>query len=97
ILYNIDIIYIWIYNPIMTPRKPKGDKTMERLINLRMSNELMQALEETKWTLRKSVAEIIRESVIEYMDKHLPKDAKEKVQKLLDKAPEETKPKRGGK
>ncbi|HEX3035838.1 MAG TPA: ribbon-helix-helix protein, CopG family [Thermodesulfobacteriota bacterium] len=69
---------------------------MEKLLNLRISNELMQALEETKWTLRKSMAEVIREAITEYMEKHLPKDALEKVRKMLEKAPEEIKPKKKG-
>jgi len=41
----------------MSPRKPRGDKPMDKLVNLRMSHELIEALEEAKWTLRKSVAQ----------------------------------------
>jgi len=69
---------------------------MEKLLNLRVSNEFMEALNETKWTLRKSMAEIIREAVVEYMEKRLPWEALEKVQKLLQKATVETKPKKKG-
>jgi len=80
----------------MSPRKPKGDKPMDKLVNLRMSHELIKALEEAKWTLRKSVAEVIRESVIEYMQKNLSGEALKKVKKILEKAPEKT-TKKGGK
>jgi GTPase Era involved in 16S rRNA processing len=51
----------------------------------------MEALEETKWTLRKSVAELIREAILEYMKRNLPEDALSKVEKILEKAPEKIK------
>ena len=76
----------------MAGRKPKGDKPMEKLLNFKVPNELFEALEETKWTLRKSVSEVIRESVVEYMEKHLPKDALAKVNEILKKSK-----KKGGK
>jgi GTPase Era involved in 16S rRNA processing len=51
----------------------------------------MEALEETKWTLRKNVAEVVREAILEYMKRNLPKDALLKVNKLLEDAPEKIK------
>jgi len=78
----------------MTPRKPKGDKPMERMLNMRVSNEFMKALEEAKWTLRKNMTDIIREAVLEYMERHLPKEVLEKVKKMLEGTPEEIKPKK---
>jgi uncharacterized protein (DUF2267 family) len=77
----------------MSPRKPKGDKPMGKLLNLRVSNEFMEALDEAKWTLRKSMAEVIRESVVEYLERHLPKEALEKVRKKLEGGTKEPKPK----
>jgi GTPase Era involved in 16S rRNA processing len=75
----------------VTPAKPRGDRAMERMLNLRVSNQFMEALEETKWTLRKNVAEVVREAILEYMKRNLPKDALLKVNKLLEDAPEKIK------
>lgn len=69
---------------------------MEKLLNLRVSNEFMQALDETKWTLRKSMAEVIRDAAIEYMERHLPKEVLEKVRKMLE-SERGPKPKKGSK
>jgi len=67
----------------MAGRKPKGDKPMEKLLNFKVSDELMEALEETKWTLRKSIAEVLREAVVEYMERNLPDETLIKVKEIL--------------
>lgn len=65
---------------------------MGKLLKLRVSNEFVEALDEAKWTLRKSMAEVIREAVVEYLERHLPKEALEKIRKTLES---ELKPKKG--
>ena len=69
---------------------------MERMLNLRVSNEFMEALEEAKWTLRKNMTDIVREAVVEYLERHLPKESLQKVRKMLETEPE-FKSKKGGK
>ena len=61
---------------------------MDKLLNLRVSNEFMEVLEEAKWNLRKPMTEIVREAVIEYLYKHLSKEHFEKVNKMMEKVPE---------
>jgi len=81
----------------MTPRKPKGGKKMEKMLNLRVSPEFMEALEEAKWGLRMPVAEVVREAVVEYIENHLSKENLAKARQILMKAPEGKSGKRGGK
>ena len=84
------------YNEFMTPPKPKGDKRMERIFNMRVSNDFMTALEEAKWTLRKNVTDIVKEAILEYLEQHLPEEAKKKVKEILKKTGKE-KTQKGGK
>ena len=73
---------------VVTPRKPKGDKPLEKVFNMRVSPEFYEALEETKWTLRKTITDVAREAILEYMERHLPKESLDKIKKILEKAPE---------
>jgi len=66
---------------------------MEKVFNMRVSPEFYEALEETKWTLRKNITDIAREAILEYMELHLPKESLEKIRKILEKAPEGVQPK----
>ena len=68
----------------MSPKK-KGDKNLEKILNIRVSAELAEALEETKWTLRKSMSELVRDAVEQYLDRNLKGDIKEKVDEILHK------------
>jgi len=68
-LFN-DICYYFC----MSPRTPKGDKPMEKLFNLKISDELFKALEEAHWILRKPMAEICRDAITDYLKKKLSKD-----------------------
>lgn len=67
------------------PAKKKGDKNLEKILNIRVSAELAEALEETKWTLRKSMSELVRDAVEEYLDRNLKGDIKVKVNEILHK------------
>ena len=68
----------------MSPKK-KSDKNLEKILNIRVSAELAEALEETKWTLRKSMSELVRDAVEQYLDRNLKGDIKEKVDEILHK------------
>lgn len=67
---------------------------MDKVFNLRMPKEFVEALEEAKWTLRKSMAELVREAIVEYFERHLPEDALKKVKKILEGESREAKPKK---
>jgi predicted DNA-binding protein len=82
---------------VMAPRKSKGDKPMEKVFNMRVSPEFYEALEEAKWTLRKNITDIAREAIIEYMERHLPKESLEKARKILERTPEGIQSKKGRK
>jgi len=47
---------------------------MDKILNLRISDELLKALEESKWVLRKSMGAITREALLEYMKQNLVHD-----------------------
>jgi len=51
---------------------------MEKLFNLKISNELYEALEEAHWQLRKPMAEIVREAITDYLKRKMPKDKMKK-------------------
>ena len=62
---------------------------MERMFNMRVSNDFMTALEEAKWTLRKNITDIAREAILEYLERHLPEEAKKKVREILKRTGKE--------
>ena len=68
----------------MSPKK-KSEKNLEKILNIRVSAQLAEALEETKWTLRKSMSELVRDAVEQYLDRNLKGDIKEKVDEILHK------------
>lgn len=66
--------------------KPKGIKPMNKAYTFRCSPEMLHVLDRSKWTLEMPMAEIIRNAITEYLEKHLPKNSE--IRKLLNKAPE---------
>ena len=70
----------------MSEKKSRGEKNLEKIINIRVSHELAEALEEAKWTLRKSISELIRDAVAEYFSNNLEGDLKARVQKIINKS-----------
>ncbi len=62
-------------------RKKKGRKPMEKAIYVKAPDELMEMLNHSQWHLKKRPAQIVREAVIEYLERHLPKEAKEEILK----------------
>ena len=69
-------------------KKDLESRPLEKILNIRVSSELAEALEETKWSLRKSMSELVRDAVLEYLSNNLSGDVKKKVDKILNgKAP----------
>jgi hypothetical protein len=65
----------------MTTKK-KGEKTlMNRRFTITTSQEFIDAVSEARWTLKMNQSELLRNAVYEYLEKHLPKDAKDKILK----------------
>ena len=62
------------------------DIEKEKTLAIRVPAVLVEILNETKWNLRKSQSEIVREAVTEYAERHLSADAKKRIQELLKEA-----------
>ena len=67
----------------MAPRKPIKDKRMEKIITFFADEELFNTLDDAKFFLKKSKAEILREALEEYLKKNFPADIREKIKDLL--------------
>lgn len=64
----------------MTRKKP-----MEKAIYVKAPQELMEMLTESQWHLKMRPAKIVREALLEYLEKHLPKEVKSKILKKGEK------------
>ena len=54
---------------------------MEKAIYVKAPQDLLEMLKESQWHLKMRPAQIVREALIEYLEKHLPKDVKDKILK----------------
>lgn len=63
-------------------KETKKKETLEKAIYVKASKEFVEMLNESQWHLQMRPAQIVREAVIEYLKRHLPKDAKQKVLKI---------------
>ena len=54
---------------------------MEKAIYVKASNEFVEMLNQSQWHLKMRPAQIVREAVIEYLERHLPKEIKEEILK----------------
>lgn len=54
---------------------------MDKAMSFTASQEFMDILSEARWHLKKTKAELIRDSVMEYIERHLPKEVKENLLK----------------
>ncbi len=61
---------------------------MEKTVSIRTSKPFYDALDEIRFTLKRNIASLVREAIQEYADRHLPKEAKAKVDKLFAESPE---------
>lgn len=65
-----------------TKKKTTAKKeTLDKAIYVKASQGFVDMLNESQWHLRMKPAQIVREAVIEYLKRHLPKDAKNKLLK----------------
>lgn len=58
---------------------------MEKAIYVKAPQELMEILNESQWHLKMRPAKIVREALLEYLEKHLPKEVKSKILKKGEK------------
>ena len=60
-------------------RPTKGNKAMSERITFYLSKDLFQALQEARFDLRLERSDLIRDAIIDYLDKNLSKEAKNKA------------------
>jgi hypothetical protein len=64
---------------MVVKKKEKSKKEpLEKAIYVKASQEFVDMLNESQWHLQMRPAQIVREAVMEYLKKHLPKDVKDK-------------------
>jgi hypothetical protein len=66
---------------IIAVTQKKERKPMEKAIYVKAPNELIEMLNESQWHLKMRPAQIVREALLEYLEKHLPKEVKDKILK----------------
>lgn len=57
-------------------RPTKGNKPMNERITFYLSKDLFDALQEARFDLRLERSDLIREAILDFLDKKLPKDVK---------------------
>ncbi len=57
---------------------------MEKAIYVKAPAEFVEMLNEAQWHLKMRPSQIVRKSVIEYLEKHLPKEVREKIIKKTE-------------
>ena len=62
-------------------KKSKQVKPMEKAIYVKAPAEFVEMLHQTQWYLKMRPAQIVREAIIEYLEKHLSKEIKEEILK----------------
>ncbi|MGE5446223.1 MAG: hypothetical protein ACM3SR_16780 [Ignavibacteriales bacterium] len=54
---------------------------MNRRFTITTSQEFIDAVSEARWNLKMNQSELIRNAVYEYLEKHLPREVKDKILK----------------
>ena len=54
---------------------------MEKAIYVKAPKEFVDMLNQSQWHLKMRPAQIVREAVCEYLERHLPKEVKEEILK----------------
>ena len=54
---------------------------MEKAIYVKAPKEFVEMLNQSQWHLKMRPAQIVREAVLEYLERHLPKEVKEEMLK----------------
>ncbi|MEQ9617961.1 MAG: hypothetical protein RIG61_02175 [Deltaproteobacteria bacterium] len=71
---------------MVTKKKEKKKKeTLEKAIYVKASQEFVDMLNDSQWHLHMRPAQIVREAVVEYLKRHLPKEARDKYFKTGNK------------
>ena len=60
-------------------RPTKGSNPMIERITFYLSKDLFKALQEARFDLRLERSDLIREAIVDYLDKNLSKEAKSKA------------------
>ena len=56
---------------------------MEKAIYVKAPKEFVELLNQSQWHLKMRPAQIVREAVVEYLERHLPKEVKEEILKKV--------------
>jgi hypothetical protein len=60
----------------------KGGKSkMDKAMTFTTSKEFIVIVEKAHWKLEKTKSELIRDAVMKYLERHLPKDVREEILK----------------
>ena len=59
-------------------KESKRKETLEKAIYVKASQEFVDMLNDSQWHLQMRPAQIVREAVVEYLKRHLPKEARAK-------------------
>lgn len=54
---------------------------MDKAISFTASQEFLDMLRKAHWKLEKNQSELIRDAIVEYLERHLPKEVKEEILK----------------
>lgn len=65
-------------------KEDKKKKPMEKAIYVKAPKEFVDMLNEAQWHLKMRPSQIVRKAVVEYLERHLPKDVREKIVKKSD-------------
>jgi len=66
-------------------RKPIGKKAMNRKMTFFIDDDLYEVIAKAKWKLEMDVSEIIRKSILDYLNKNLDSQTKNKFKSVFDK------------
>ena len=58
---------------------------MEKAIYVKAPADFVEMLYQSQWYLKMRPAQIVREAIVEYLEKHLPKEVKEEILKKRGK------------
>jgi hypothetical protein len=66
---------------IVTMKRKKKGKPMEKAIYVKAPKEFVEMLNQSQWHLKMRPARIVREAVVEYLERHLPKEVRDEILK----------------
>jgi hypothetical protein len=66
---------------LLTMKRIKKVKPMEKAIYVKAPAEFVEMLHQSQWYLKMRPAHIVREAIVEYLEKHLPKEVREEILK----------------